>query len=416
MQYFKTLTVAHRTNIWSKPILISIFGMLSLAYNPTQASATKGLVGGIQFKCNTDDLSQVQSNMASYLEEMNIASRYVTEAYDREHSTLTYTLSTPIDDVVTLDLFDRPEFQLKEVLVEVPSSNGSTRKIKTVSPKEIVLALLQHGRLTEFKDSACNIKALSEHIGVRQNIVAFAEINNFGWPEGGPAKWNEKYWYRGTPKPNVTLQQAMSDIFLDQSKYEIGCYTATKIVVTQGIIDYYKRVNPDALKLKLIEQRLSADNDPLVDIEPGRVWDFESDYDTKEYNRPGKVVGVQYNIASKNFVPGDWVYMLNTDTTTYKITGYEGSNAIYLGRGKFDDYYNDNEHSYSYRHKIHEVYQWRNNVFSAQRDGANVKPLTSQDIERLGHTPAEGGIVLDLRIAPYFFGYENLPDMPQSTN
>jgi len=56
-----------------------------------------------------------------------------------------------------------------------------------------------------------------------------------------------------------------------------------------------------------------------------------------------------------------------------------------------------------------EVYQWRNGVFSRSRDFAKIKPLTPQDMERLSKTPAEGGIQTDIRVSPYFFGYEELP-------
>jgi hypothetical protein len=164
-------------------------------------------------------------------------------------------------------------------------------------------------------------------------------------------------------------------------------------------------VSKNPAKLAMIEKTLSADGEPLRDIEPGRVWDFETDFDSKELTRPGKILSVHYGIAAKNFIPGDWSYLLNTDPQTYQKTGYEGSNALYLGRGRFDDYYNDHRHSYSYRQKMHEVYQWRNQVFSASRDADKVVPLTSGDIERLGRTPAENGIVLDLRITPHQFGF-----------
>lgn len=364
---------------------------------------------GLRFTCTPGQLAQLESGMTAYLSELGIAPAYIAVQLERAHGTATYTLTTPADDVTTLDFFDRPEFQLQDAVIALPLNNGKKRKVKTASHKEILLALLQHGRLTEFKGAACDIDALKDHVGIRQNIAAWAEVLNFVWPDGGPAQWNEKYWKRGTPQPGFALRVVMDDMFLNQKKYRIGCYTATKMVVIQAMLDYYRRVRKDPAKLKLVEQRLSADGEPLVDVEPGRVWDFEAGFDRKEFDRPGKVLSVQYGIAPKNFVPGDWAYLLNTDPQTYQKTGYEGSNAIYLGRGKFDDYYNDHNHAYSYRQKLHEVYQWRNHVFSRSRDADKVKPLTARDIERLGRTPAEGGIVLSLRIAPYLFGYQALP-------
>lgn len=364
---------------------------------------------GLRFTCTPGQLAELESGMAAYLNQLGIAPAYVAVQVARANGTATYTLTTPTDDVTTLDFSDRPEFQLHDAVIALPLKNGKKRTVKTASQKEILLALLQHGRLTEFRGAACDINALKEHVGIRQNIAAWAEVLHFVWPNGGPAQWNERYWKHGTPQPGFALHVAVNDMFLNQKKYKIGCYTATKMVVIQGLLDYYRRVRKDPAKLKLLEQRLSADGQPLLDVEPGRVWDFEAGFDQKEFDRPGKVLSVQYGIVPKNFVPGDWAYLLNTDQHTYQKTGYEGSNAIYLGRGKFDDYYNDHNHAYSYRQKLHEVYQWRHHVFSRRRDADKVKPLTARDIERLGRTPAEGGIVLSLRIAPYLFGYPALP-------
>ena len=115
------------------------------------------------------------------------------------------------------------------------------------------------------------------------------------------------------------------------------------------------------------------------------------------------------SVAARHFVPGDWVFFRNTDPVSSRKTGYEGSNAIYLGRNRFDDYYNDNAHAYSYREKLDEVFQWRNGVFSRSRDADRIQPLAERDFEQLGATPADGGFVTDLRVYPYFFGTEELP-------
>ena len=142
------------------------------------------------------------------------------------------------------------------------------------------------------------------------------------------------------------------------------------------------------------------DKDPLVDVEPGIMWSFEKDYDPKNLTQLGKLLTIQQNIAAKNFVPGDWAYILNTDPISSQKTGYEGSNAIYLGRNKFVDYYNDNNHAYTYLEKLDEVYQWRNGVFSRSRDAAKIKPLSSDDFERLGKSPSENGLIQSFRVFP----------------
>lgn len=366
---------------------------------------------GIRFSCKPGQLETIESNMETYLASLGVASDLVLIKADRSNGIVVYTLNTLKEDSNTLDLKDRPELQIQDDIVSLPTKNGKEKKVHTASKKEILLALLQHGRLTEFKDTACDVKALTDHVGIRQNIAAWAENIKWVWPDGRPAKWNKKYWKRGTPKPGFPLHEAINDVFINQNQYSIGCYTATKLVMIQGVLDYYRRIKKDPVQQKLLENRLSIDIDkePLVDIEPGKMWDFEKDFDPQELNHPGKLLKIEYGAAPKNFVPGDWIYFLNTDPITYKKTGYEGSNAIYLGRNKFDDYYNDNDHSYTYQQKMDEVYQWRNGVFSRPRDFAKIKPLAPQDIERLSKTPAEGGILTDIRVFPYFFGYEELP-------
>jgi hypothetical protein len=362
---------------------------------------------GIRFACPPGKLATLASGMDGYLSELKIPSDLVVQS--RGNGTLLYTLNTPPTDTITLDFHARPELRLHEDRVVLPAKNGKTRTISTVSKKEILLALLQHGRLTEFSGDACDIQSLKDHVGIRQNIVSWAENLNWIWPNGGRARWNKKYWHRGTPKPEYPLHEALNDIFLNQSRYAIGCYTASKIVMLQGVLDYFSRIKKDVTQLKPLETRLVADGEPLIDIEPGKMWSFEQDFDAGKLGRVGKLLKMQYGVAARNFVPGDWSYLVNTDPASYRKTGYEGSNAIYLGRNRFDDFYNDHQHSYTFEEKLDEIFQWRNGVFSRSRDFAKIKPISPQEIEQLARTPAEGGLLYDFRVFPYYFGYEILP-------
>lgn len=366
---------------------------------------------GIRFSCGPGQLANIESDVDAYMASLRVAPDLVVKKADRTDGVVVYTLNTPSEDTSTLDLKDRPELHIKDDIVSLPAGHGKKKKVWTVSKKEIFLALLQHGRLTEFKGDACTIEALKDHVGIRQNTVAWVEELNWVWPDGGAARWNRKYWKHGNPKPGYRLHEAFNDVFMNQGQYSIGCYTASKLVVVQGALDYYRRIKKDLSGLKRLETRLYVNNEPLVNVEPGKMWDFEPDYDPQRLHRYGKLLKVAYGIAPKNFVPGDWSYFLNTDPISYRKTGYEGSNAIYLGRNRFDDYYNDHDHAYSYPQKLDEVFQWRNGVFSRSRDFAKIKPLTRQDMERLSNSPAEGGLVIPMRVFPYYFGYEELPEL-----
>lgn len=364
---------------------------------------------GVRFSCSPGRIGQLETEMDAYLATSGIPAAYVTKRIDAAAGVAVYTLNTPDTDVNTLNLQQRPEFAISAEHVILPMGGNKQRQVETVSQKEILLALLQHGRLTEFSDAACDIDALRDHVGIRQNTVAWAETLEWVWPDGGYSEWNAQYWSQGTPLANAPLQEALNDVFFHQDKYAIGCYTATKFVMLQGVLDYYARIRKDPARLQVVLDRLHADGDPLVDVEPGRMWAFEKGITKKELAQPGKLLKITDDVAAKNFVPGDWAYFLNTDAVTQEKTGYEGSNAIYLGRNRFDDYYNDHDHFYTYEEKMNEVYQWRHGVFSRTRDADKVRPLRADDYERLGQTPEDKGMVLDIRVVPYFFGFEALP-------
>lgn len=366
---------------------------------------------GIRFVCQPGQLERIGSEMAGYLAALGIASDLVVTRADAAQGTLTFTLNTPRDDTDTLNLKDRPELKIRDEVVTLPARGGKTRTVRTVSKKEIVLAMLQHGRLTEFKGGNCRIGALKDHVGVRQNTVAWAEKMDLVWPDGGFADWNGSYWKYGKPRPGVPLHAALNDLFSHQHKYAIGCYTAAKIVMIQGVLDYYRRIARDNTMQKRVEARLWTDQEPLVGIEPGAMWSFEADFDPRERARPGKILRIAYGIAARNFIPGDWAYLRNTDPVSARKVGYEGSNAIYLGRNRLVDLYNDHGHFYTVEQKLDEVYQWRNGVFSRSRDAAKIKPLSRQEMEALRNTPERGGLLMDFRVSHYLFGADGSPQM-----
>jgi hypothetical protein len=368
------------------------------------------VTGGIVFQCSAEQLVSVHRSMENYFSALGIAPAWVNPVLDTSTGTLFFTASEAIAAAGTLDLINHNALGITEELVKLPTARSAEKTVLTVSKKEIVLAMLQPGRTTLFSGRACDVQALKDHVAIRQNIVAWTEALEWKWPDGGPAEWNTKYWRRGTPVKGVPLHVAVNDAFINQKRYAIGCYTATKLVMIQGVLDYFKRVKKDPQTLALVEAQMRRGGEPLSFIEPGVMWQFESDITESDLTRPGKLLGISHGVPAGNFIPGDWAYFLNTDPVTYAKTGYEGSNAVYLGRGKFDDFYDDHHHYYTYKEKLHEVYQWRNKVFSASRDIALVQPLNARDFERISATPERGGIVLDLRVFPLQFGYQDLPD------
>jgi hypothetical protein len=370
---------------------------------------------GLVFNCATSEHPELSRQISDYLEHLQVGPEILQ--ITKNQDSIVFTLKQTSDSAGTLNIIERPELEVTEEFVALPrgaSTKAGSRTVLTVSKKEIALALLSPGRRTEFSGAACNVEALTEHIGLRQNTVAWAQSLEWHWPNGSRAQWNPKYWNRGNLVKGRALKDAVADAFYQQDKYGIGCYTAAKLVWAQAALDYFSRVRPSSHKFQEVEAQLMRDGDPLVQIEPGSMWRFESDATPQDLAVPGKLLHLVEGVSPKNMIPGDWVYFLNTDGATYQHTGYEGSNSIYLGRNKFSDYYNDNNHEYSFREKLHEVYQWRNHVFSASRDVAKVTPLRATDLLKLERTPEEGGLLLNYRAVPDYFGYMSGPAKAQN--
>lgn len=379
---------------------------------------------GIKFNCTTKEIKKIKDPFLGYLRHLKINPNWVqlTELpkmptvpkmpnepqelmrnKSQNTSVLFISLKTLSTDDNTLDLHQRKIYNIQSEKIKLPSKDQRFRIVHTVSKKEILLALMQHGRITEFSDKNCHIQALKEHIEVRQNIVAWTEDLNWIWPNGDYAYWNPQFWDSGTPLKKELVVTAFADKFINQDKYSFGCYAAARSVYVQGILDYYSRVKKNPKKLnQVIEALYSRNQDPLVGVEPGNMWDWEGDFEVTEKDRPGKLLDLVNHVSGKNFIPGDWSYFLNTDPVTYQKTGYEGSNAVYLGSGRFDDFYNDHNHFYLFHEKLDEVFQWRNQVFSRSRDADKIQKLSLQDYENLTLTPDKGGVILNFRAVPKF--------------
>jgi hypothetical protein len=361
---------------------------------------------GVQFICEKVQRTQIKSDMQALLKRNFLASKHINVFEDDDNHKLRFTLNTPDEDTNTLDLIHRPEYWIYDEKLKI---NTHSKTIPSVSFKEILLSLMQHGRLTQFSGEACTVNALQSHIKLRQNIVAHSEKLNFDWPDGGDAKWNKAYWNRSIPKEKNKLYVALKDAFTFPRKYSLGCYTATKLTYAFTILDYYKKQDK-----RIFNQVLTIalnDGHPLENVEPPAMWSFEEDFDGTQAGIAGKFLYIKKGVAHRNFVPGDWVYFVNTDASTMHKVGYEGSNSIYLGKGRFVDFYNDAEHSFTFEQKLDEVYQWRNGVFSQSKDFEKVETLSKEKLDLLSRSPADGGVLMDFRAVPYLLGFGGLNNL-----
>lgn len=366
------------------------------------ASSQAGIVfdsskDGVVFECG--DAKSVQP-VYDYLKKIGVDKDWLDVKVSGDG--YNFRLKEDLSNAATTDLASDARFDIQAGIVKILDPSGSEKMVATVSQKEVALALMHPGRMTKYTGAQCGLEQFKDDIGIRQMTVAWTQSIGFGWPDGTPAQWNEKLWRKGTPLPGVDLHKAFTDAVVNPSDYSIGCYTAAKIVVSASILDYYKRVKKSPQQAAAVEAAMMQDGDPLVHVEPTKFWSFESDYD-KSDQHSGKLMRMVTGVHYTSIVPGDWVYMLNTDPKTAQKTGYEGSNGIYLGMNKFSDYYNDHEHAYIFEQKLDEVYQWRNGVFSRTRDANKVTPLTAEQINDLKKSPAEGGFLISDRLVPRLF-------------
>lgn len=350
---------------------------------------------GINFSCETNKIINIEQKFDNLLQDFKIK-QYVIKNVNYKDGKLQYKLSQEIADPTKI----QKEFNLKGDIVEIPTLGNKNKKVQVPSLGEILIAKMNPGRNFTYKNDFCSFETLYDNIKIRQNTVAWISQVEWVWPDGDDAFLNKRYWNPNfTLKNNRNFTRAVDDIFINQKKYGFGCNFAAKISMTQGLFDYYKRIKKDNKMVSLLEQRMARDKDHLEKIDP--------EYDAEKTDNNGKLLKVKYGFNKKNIVPGDWMYFENTDPKTKEKLGYEGSNSIYLGQNKFNDFYNDNNHFYSLEEKLDEVYQWRNEVFSRSRDAEKIKHLTHEYLMSLLNTPKEGGLLRDYRVTHYNFINKN---------
>lgn len=369
-----------------------MFNLKSLFLGITSILSASVAHADLNFTCKSStDLPKFEQKLFAKFHDLSISPHYLVSSKKNN----TYSVSISFEESNTLQIFNSPYFKVKPEYVYIKG-----KKTNTVSKKEIAVAYLYKGRVSEFEGDDCGLEKFEDSINLRQKIVAYAQNLSWGWPDGGPAKWNNSLWNKGTPLNKGLTFKALADALTNQSQYEIGCYTATKLVYAQAYADFYKN---DKKAPQTILNVLWSDNDPLVDIEPDLFWKFEPDFEAKDKYAAGKLLKIHENVHAFNYIPGDWVYFWNTDPITYQKTGYEGSNAIYLGGNKFNDYYNDNEGSYSFEEKLDELIQWKNGVFSRSRHLNKIQPKNIQELYQTATTPENGGYIIPNRLVPRVF-------------
>jgi hypothetical protein len=112
----------------------------SLGFRSVQSDDSQAINDGVTFQCQPEQLNQIEMELDSYFKSIGIKSEWYS--FQRSQDFLNFNLTTKKQDYDTVTLKDRKEYEIENELVDMPTPKGGTKKVSTVSKKEIALALM----------------------------------------------------------------------------------------------------------------------------------------------------------------------------------------------------------------------------------------------------------------------------------
>ena len=354
-------------------------------------SFSTGAFAHIEFLGHTEKLKAIESSWAQLLAHFDVDSSLVLESGDAETGKITFQLSTPSSETTTLDFSSRASFGISPENYVFVDYEGNQEETAIVSQKEILLAMLQHGRTFRFGGNGDPLEALQDVIGIRQNVARWTVRMNRPFPDEvkiksgfNPAYWND--WF--ILKPGVPADVAMADVFTNPAPlYAMGCTSRTKLTLAQAAFDYYANVKHDSAGLA----RATA----LVGDKP--LTSLGLDYDDNGKVISSGLLSSQNDVPADNWIAGDWAYFRNNDPKSRQISGWEGSNTLYQGEGVFGNYYPDTlKKRLTLEDKVNEVESWQFGVEYFQTD-PRATHYSGAAMMKLLVSPLQGGILWPAR-------------------
>lgn len=126
--------------------------------------------------------------------------------------------------------------------------------------------------------------------------------------------------------------------------YSFSCYRATEYVMLLGLAQTCRDFNPRLLEQLQAQWQVSA-------IASGRFHDTFLN----------EVGSLENPLPARYYIPGDRVWFRNPDEASSDAVGFEGSWVVYLGQGRFTDFWRPRSH-YTFEGKCLEIYYWREAV------------------------------------------------------
>ncbi|HRK37132.1 MAG TPA: hypothetical protein PK347_01985 [Burkholderiaceae bacterium] len=212
---------------------------------------------------------------------------------------------------------------------------------------EIVIALLA----TPVKLTFPTFDELCAHVDVRKNICLSGSRTTLAFATA-TAERPAEYWSYAeetgfTLKPCVSLIDALimaTQPAASGGVYSFSCYRATEYVMLLGIAQTLQAFHPELLSQLESQWRTQA-------IASGR---FHDTFLTE-------IGSLDQPLPMPYYVPGDRVWFRNPDEASSDVVGFEGSWVVYLGQGRFTDFWRPGS-VYSMADKCLEIYFWRHAI------------------------------------------------------
>ncbi|WP_293225208.1 hypothetical protein [Ottowia sp.] len=221
--------------------------------------------------------------------------------------------------------------------------------------REIVVAMLAAPQPMAFD----GMDELQARVGVRGHIVRAAARTALAFRTDDAAERPADFWHYDEEhgfllhegRPLIDALRAATQPEATGRRYDFSCYRATEYVILLGIAQELALRNPALLEAVTRASRRRA-------IRSGA---FHEVFLT-EFGSLAQPVPPRY------YVPGARVWFRNPHAGSADVEGYEGSWVIYLGGGRFSNFW-QRERPYGLDDKCVEIHHWRHGV-EADADGA----------------------------------------------
>lgn len=219
---------------------------------------------------------------------------------------------------------------------------------------EILVALLASPLSTVFP----TFDELCAHVAARRHTCEAGALTTLAFATE-TAERPESHWRYHTDtgftlQPQASLIDALrlaTQPSVSGSLYSFSCYRATEYVLLLGLAQTLAGHNPDLLQTLEETWRQEA-------IASARFHDTFL-VETGSTERP---------LPMCFYTPGDRVWFRNPDEASADVTGFEGSWVVYVGNGRFTDFWRPQSH-YTLESKCLEIFHWRHALVT-QGDGS----------------------------------------------